>query len=331
MPTPATSDLPKPKSWDEFEDIVWEIYTRRWQDPHAQRYGRSGQAQHGIDIYGQPNKSDKYVAIQCKLRQDEQLETKEIKSDVIKAEGFSSPISEYIIATTIPRDKKLQDFIRQLNEERQPENKFIVQITFWDNICQDLTNPSNYDLLKKYYPEWDNVFNRQPGIQAEELQYLLSLEIQKDCDLLQEVLDQDDRDYLSEGRKVCFSPNRSVWQDLSSRSLIARSRKELMPEIQKFYQQLDIIEEECQELLALKEKNRSLKSKKKYGGGGGFLGVGTMHPPALASHYFTDSDAIELVNNKKIHCLKFIQLKEVIMKAIADGNKIIHELNYKQS
>ncbi len=29
MPIPATSDLPKPKSWDEFEDIVWEIYTRK--------------------------------------------------------------------------------------------------------------------------------------------------------------------------------------------------------------------------------------------------------------------------------------------------------------
>lgn len=85
------------------------------------------------------------------------------------------------------------------------------------------------------------------------------------------------------------------------------------------------------DLPKLKEKNRSLKSNKKYGGGGGFLGFGTMHPPAGASHYFTDSDAIELVNNKKIHCLKFIQLKEVIMKAIADGNKIIHELNYKQS
>jgi hypothetical protein len=66
MPTPSTSDLPKPKSWDEFEDIVWSIYIQRWQDPHAQRYGRNGQAQHGVDIYGQQNGSSKYVAVQCK-------------------------------------------------------------------------------------------------------------------------------------------------------------------------------------------------------------------------------------------------------------------------
>ncbi|WP_442786351.1 restriction endonuclease [Leptothoe sp. PORK10 BA2] len=69
MPVPSTSDLPKPKSWDEFEDIVWEVYARKWQDPHTQRYGRSGQAQNGVDIYGQQNSSkssNSYIAIQCK-------------------------------------------------------------------------------------------------------------------------------------------------------------------------------------------------------------------------------------------------------------------------
>ncbi len=54
MPTIPQSELPKPKSWDEFEDIVWDLYTRRWRDPHADRYGRGGQPQHGVDIVGRP-------------------------------------------------------------------------------------------------------------------------------------------------------------------------------------------------------------------------------------------------------------------------------------
>jgi len=57
MPTIPQSELPRPKSWDEFEEIVWDIYQRLWKDPHAQRYGRSGQAQQGVDIYGQPSTS----------------------------------------------------------------------------------------------------------------------------------------------------------------------------------------------------------------------------------------------------------------------------------
>ncbi len=27
MPTLPTAELPKPKSWDEFEEIVWDIFT----------------------------------------------------------------------------------------------------------------------------------------------------------------------------------------------------------------------------------------------------------------------------------------------------------------
>jgi hypothetical protein len=54
MPTPTTWIYPKPQNWDEFEDIVWDLFRRNWQDEDAQRYDRSGQEQHGIDVYGRP-------------------------------------------------------------------------------------------------------------------------------------------------------------------------------------------------------------------------------------------------------------------------------------
>jgi hypothetical protein len=58
VPTIAQGDFPPPKSWDEFEDIVAHLYTRIWNDPRATRCGRSGQAQQGVEICGQPEQLD---------------------------------------------------------------------------------------------------------------------------------------------------------------------------------------------------------------------------------------------------------------------------------
>ncbi len=166
MPTPSTSDLPKPKSWDEFEDIVWDIYTRRWQDPHAQRYGRSGQAQKGVDIYGRQGNSEKNIAVQCKRFEDKNFKTTTITLEVEKTEKLTFPISEYLIATTTSRDTEIQDFVMQLNQERKSENKFPVYVVFWDDLCNYLAEPSNYDLLKKHYSGWEEVFEKQQDIES---------------------------------------------------------------------------------------------------------------------------------------------------------------------
>ena len=52
MPTIASSELPVPKSWDEFEDICADLFSRIWNDHNVVRYGRMGQRQNGVDIRG---------------------------------------------------------------------------------------------------------------------------------------------------------------------------------------------------------------------------------------------------------------------------------------
>jgi len=44
--------FPKPKSWDTFEDIVCDVFSRKLNNRNFQRYGRSGQEQFGVDIAG---------------------------------------------------------------------------------------------------------------------------------------------------------------------------------------------------------------------------------------------------------------------------------------
>jgi hypothetical protein len=58
-------NLPTPKSWDEFEEITLDSLKIRWSGSNLFRYGRQGQPQNGVDIYGNINLNE-YVGIQCK-------------------------------------------------------------------------------------------------------------------------------------------------------------------------------------------------------------------------------------------------------------------------
>lgn len=44
--------LRPPPSWDKFEEICADLFSRIWKDNQLVRYGRAGQRQHGVDIYG---------------------------------------------------------------------------------------------------------------------------------------------------------------------------------------------------------------------------------------------------------------------------------------
>jgi hypothetical protein len=155
----------------------------------------------------------------------------------------------------------------------------------------------------------------------------LSFEIQQDCNLLQELLNQNQYD-LSEKWQSCFSQNRGVWRDISSRLLLARSSRELMSKIQNFYQQLDEIESICKSLRALISRIESVDSKPIFQDSkGGILGFGTMPLNPLASCFFTDSDLRELSDLNERYSTNFNKLKEKIHETLNLGNQITSEFN----
>ena len=45
---------PPPADWQKFELITSELFSAEWQC-RAERYGRQGQPQRGVDVYGQPD------------------------------------------------------------------------------------------------------------------------------------------------------------------------------------------------------------------------------------------------------------------------------------
>jgi hypothetical protein len=154
VPTLAHSEILPPKSWDEFEDIVADLYARLWEDPHTQRYGRDGQAQQGVDICGRPaHLNGIWAGIQCKRYAQSTLSLDIVKAEIDKAETFEPSLAEYLIATTDRRDAKLQKAVRLITQEREAARQFLVHIVFWEDLCSHLTHPDNRDLLQKHYPD----------------------------------------------------------------------------------------------------------------------------------------------------------------------------------
>lgn len=160
---------------------------------------------------------------------------------------------------------------------------------------------------------------------AASTQYLLRLDIQQDCKLLQELLVHNEQSYLSEKWQSCFRENRGMWQDVPSRILLAQSiGGEITRNIQDFYEKLDSIEEKCKDLLVLKSKAQPLEAKSKYGNG--VLSFGTMHPPVWAEKYVTEQDVRALLTSKKINAMKLKNLKDAIQTSLDSGNQIVDQL-----
>ena len=58
--------LPPPNDPGEFESLCLDLFKELWQDQDAQKNGRRGQAQAGVDVFGQ--KAGEWVGVQCKQK-----------------------------------------------------------------------------------------------------------------------------------------------------------------------------------------------------------------------------------------------------------------------
>lgn len=147
LPTPQTSNFPVPRDWEEFEDICADLLRELWKDPYVKRYGRSGQAQHGIDILGAPghlsDDASKIAGAQCK--NSSTLEIEVIRKSVALVKKAPTPLTEFLILTTASRDARIDDLVLS---ETWPFQRLIV--LFWEDICSALSRWP--ELITKHFP-----------------------------------------------------------------------------------------------------------------------------------------------------------------------------------
>ena len=146
MPTPATAAWPLPKSEDEFEDIVLDALRIVWNDPHATRHGRRGQAQNGVDVIGKDlQNAGRVVGAQSK--NVHALTLKEIIAIIAEAETYQPALAELLVVISGPRDGRIQQAVHEISQARSNEGKFSVRQLFWDDLTGLLSG--RLDLVSK--------------------------------------------------------------------------------------------------------------------------------------------------------------------------------------
>jgi hypothetical protein len=145
MPTPATSKWPAPKSEDEWEDMVLDAMRLLWRDPNAQRNGRRGQRQFGVDIFG----SVDVLPVAAQAKNMDSISEAIILDEAAKACQFKPELQQYHIAVAGRRDAHVQQFVRMLSLDRAHQGLFPLYIHFFDDVVDLLS--SRPELVQKYW------------------------------------------------------------------------------------------------------------------------------------------------------------------------------------
>ena len=139
---------------------VWKII---WGDHNAQRNGRPGQSQLGVDVWGQPIWTGLCAGVQCKDKDGQlgsELTTAQLDAECANAIGFTPMLDEFTIATTAARDAKIQRHARALNAGNHLP--FSVHVWSWDDIETEIrVRPS---LREQFYPGWTGTFDDERHI-----------------------------------------------------------------------------------------------------------------------------------------------------------------------
>ena len=154
MPTRLDTNFARPRDHDEFESLIRDICALEWGDPNTRRFGRKGQRQFGVDVYGLPTDLEGvYRGVQCKLRtKDDTLSEAEISNEVKAARAFPHDLDKLIIATDAPRDTHTQVLVDLISQEENRNYGRQVTIWSWDEITARLA--AYPGLIVKYYADY---------------------------------------------------------------------------------------------------------------------------------------------------------------------------------
>jgi hypothetical protein len=143
-----------PKSWVLFEDLCLSLFKAVWNDKLAQKNGRSGQPQHGVDIFGSPGRTTAIHGVQCKGKDQtygHKPTLRELRREIKKAEYFEPALEHWVLATTAPKEGGLQVAAREISKNRAARNQFTVTVLGWEDIRGLLAD--HPAVAEAFYPE----------------------------------------------------------------------------------------------------------------------------------------------------------------------------------
>ncbi len=129
--------LRKPENWQDFERLCKILWGEIWNCTEIKQNGRSGQQQHGVDVYGTPSGETQYYGIQCKGKDDYTnaiLTSSEIDIEIGKAKKFKLTLKKFYFASTSNKDAKIKEYIRLQDEISRNAGGFEIHLFCWEDI-----------------------------------------------------------------------------------------------------------------------------------------------------------------------------------------------------
>lgn len=156
----VTQHFQPPLLWQQFEDLTEAVLPLVYGAKTADKIGRPGQAQHGVDVHVKRSRAGS-VGVQCK-RLDPldgnndplpggPINRTMLEEEVEKAKNFRPPLDLWILATTAKRDRRIQEVARELDEASRTAGLFEIKLWFWDDYIAFLNSYS--DVQRDYYTD----------------------------------------------------------------------------------------------------------------------------------------------------------------------------------
>ncbi|WP_035842665.1 restriction endonuclease [Crocinitomix catalasitica] len=145
--------LRKPENWQDFESLCKKLWGEIWECSEIKKNGRSGQKQHGVDVYGIPKEEEQYFGIQCKGKDDytnASISKKEIDAEIEKAEKFQPELKKFYFATSANKDSSIEEYVRLKDIESRRIGLFEIHLFCWEDIVDLIEeNKKTYDWYVK--------------------------------------------------------------------------------------------------------------------------------------------------------------------------------------
>ena len=148
-------DIPKITDGSVFEHLCRDLWRNNTEYEFVELNGRSGQDQHGVDVFGRIIESGEWCGIQCKVKSTGQsLTKKDIETEIAKALTFNPSLAEFKLCTTLSRDEKLQTIVRNLQTELHNSDAFKFELFFWEDIKELLQDEKNISIYHRFYQKY---------------------------------------------------------------------------------------------------------------------------------------------------------------------------------
>lgn len=136
----APTAIQPPKNWQDFETLCLKLWGEIWEIPHEIEFNSdNSQGQQGVDIYGPIMDGLKYNGIQCKNKKlnlidgsRNRITVADVQAEIDKALEFQPALNKLVIATSLPKDQKVEEYVRLKSADHIGKNLFSLQICFWE-------------------------------------------------------------------------------------------------------------------------------------------------------------------------------------------------------